>query len=481
MPLTILWFRRDLRCQYNPALEAACGTGNPLLPIYIFDPKSPDPAYPMGAAQRWWLHQSLESLTQQLSALGLRLRIFQGDPLEVIAKIAHAHPVSHLCWNQLYEPYERALDKKLAEEIPRVHLHPQRGNVLFDPAAILTKTGKPYGVFTPFWRTCLGQMKVVSASPAAAMVGRCPDTDIGNVPGETSLAALALKPKLPWAQGLSNFWTPGDGGARARLAKFVDEGLVLYQKRRDFPAAWGTSLLSPHLALGEISVHEILPHVLSRPGAGSDVFLQELGWREFSTYLLYHFPTFPTQSWNPRFQDFPWHIDQEKLVHWQKGMTGYPIVDAGMRQLWQTGWMHNRVRMIVASFLTKDLLIPWQTGAKWFWDTLVDADLGNNSNGWQWTAGCGVDAQPYFRIFNPILQGEKFDPHGLYVAQWVPELSGLPPAYIHKPWKAPASELARAKLNLGNTYPWPIVDHGQQRQKALHAYQQVKSVRQDRM
>ena len=295
-----------------------------------------------------------------------------------------------------------------------------------------------------------------------------------------ALSELGLLPTIPWDGGLQATWIPGEAGAQARLETLVAGPLKAYHDLRNLPDKPGTSMLSPHLRFGEISPRQVWHRVQIAlqqgeipSGTDSVTFLNEIGWREFAYHLLYHFPQTVDTPLNPAFEAFPWRHDPTGLKAWQKGLTGYPIVDAGMRQLWHTGWMHNRVRMIVASFLTKDLILPWQQGANWFWDTLVDADLASNTLGWQWAAGSGADAAPYFRIFNPITQGEKFDPDGHYVRRWVPELAAMPAKWIHKPWEAPAEVLSSARVRLGENYPGPMVDHAQARLAALAAYKEI--------
>jgi deoxyribodipyrimidine photo-lyase len=376
------------------------------------------------------------------------------------------------------EPSGAALEAELRDALAAGHaaLHSHRGALLFEPGAVMTKKNKPFQVFTPFWRACLKLPE-----PAAPLTIPANANFFAGPLASDDLADWALMPSEPdWAAGFTEFWTPGESGAHERLDAFLEESLAGYPERRDRPGLDATSGLSPYLHFGELSPRQVW-YVVSgamaaRPGMrrGGEAYLRQLGWREFSSYLLHHWPTLPAQPFRPEFGNFPWRDDSRALACWQQGRTGYPIVDAGMRQLWQTGWMHNRVRMVVASFLVKHLLIPWQDGAAWFWDTLVDADLANNAASWQWVAGSGADAAPYFRIFNPILQGKKFDPKGDYVRRWVPELAGLPAAHIHTPWDAPAELLAEAGLRIGTDYPAPIVDHAAARERALAAYAKIK-------
>jgi deoxyribodipyrimidine photo-lyase len=351
------------------------------------------------------------------------------------------------------------------------------GSLLFSPTQVETQQGGPYKVFTPFWRQCLAEPEPGEPLPPPAKLP-APST----WPSTLSLDDLDLEPALNWTEGLAEAWEPGEAGAGAELERFLDEALHAYATDRDRPDRRGTSRLSPYLHFGEISPrtiwHAVKEHAAVREGRGlvkgAESYLREVGWREFAHHLLHHFPDTVEEPLRPEFSDFPWADDEEALMAWQRGQTGFPIVDAGMRELWATGWMHNRVRMIVGSFLVKDLLIPWQEGARWFWDTLVDADLANNTLGWQWVAGCGADAAPYFRVFNPILQGKKYDPDGAYVSRWVPELAGLPVRWIHEPWNASAEILEEAGVELGSSYPHPLVDHGEARDRALEAYSLIK-------
>jgi deoxyribodipyrimidine photo-lyase len=349
--------------------------------------------------------------------------------------------------------------------------------LLFEPWTVANQEGKPFQVFTPFWRHCLGLNEPAPPQPA-------PDALPGPArrPKSEPLAAFELEPKIDWAAGLRAAWQPGEAGAQAALRCFLEAAFTGYAQQRNRPDLPGTSRLSPHLHFGEIGPRQVwhgLKAWAARRGMADAAwrgsqFLAEVGWREFAHHLLFHFPHTPTEPLRPEFARFPWRRHPEGLRAWQRGRTGYPIVDAGMRELWATGWMHNRVRMITASFLVKDLLVDWREGARWFWDTLVDADLASNTLGWQWTAGCGADAAPYFRIFNPVSQGEKFDPQGDYVRRWAPELAGLPAEWIHQPWAAPPEVLARAGVELGRHYPAPVVNHAIAREVALEAWAKIK-------
>lgn len=469
----IMWFRKDLRLYDNPALTQSAKT--PIIPLFILDDEDP---FKPGGASKWWLYKSLVSLQKSLNTYGLKLILRRGDPLKILQEIATSHKVSGLYWNRCYEPYVMTRDKKIKELFkPHIDCQSFNASLLAEPWTLKTQVDSPYQVFTPYWRAlkALGNFRTPLSLPVSLKGYHGPI--LSDV-----LENWNLHPTYPdWSQGLEKAWTPGEIEAQKSLSFFIENLIQTYHKNRDFPGEGGTSKLSPHLQWGEISPHQIWHSALSsRLGElheGEWTFLSELAWREFSYYLLYHFPDLPTKSLRKSFRDFPWINDQSALHTWQKGMTGFPIVDAGMRQLWDTGWMHNRVRMITASFLVKDLLIAWQAGASWFYDTLVDADLASNSASWQWVAGCGADAAPYFRIFNPVLQGQKFDPQGKYVRQWVPELGLLPDKYIHNPWEAPLNVLEAARIRLGHTYPVPIVDHKKARARALDAFKIVNSLK----
>ncbi|MCZ8122649.1 MAG: deoxyribodipyrimidine photo-lyase [Magnetospirillum sp.] len=461
----LVWFRQDLRLSDNPALREAIATGAPVVPVYILDDDAPG-VWRMGGASRWWLHHSLASLARDLGDLGLKLILRRGKSAACLDALIGETKAAGVHWNRCYEPFAVARDKTIKADLEARGLVAKsfNANLLFEPWTIVSKTGTPFRVFTPFWKACLA-----AEPPSAAVPAPKKASAPGAWPASDALDAWALLPTKPdWAGGFS-VWTPGEAGAQARLASFVATALSGYASSRDRPDIEATSRLSPHLHFGEIS-----PRQCFHAGASSTKFVAELGWREFSHHLLFQLPDLPETALRTEFRDFPWRENPAHLRAWRKGATGYPIVDAGMRELWQTGWMHNRVRMIAASFLVKHLLQPWRAGEDWFWDTLVDADLANNAASWQWVAGCGADAAPYFRIFNPMLQGAKFDPDGAYVRRFVPELARLPAEHIHTPWEAPADVLARAGVKLGVTYPNPIVDHGEARARALAAFQSLK-------
>ena len=377
-------------------------------------------------------------------------------------------------WNRLYDCEARACEDAVAVQW-KTHPH-FNGALLCEPWALTTKTGGDFRVFTPFWKALLHRGE---PAPPLAVPARLPAPD--RWPLSERLDDWMLRPTAPdWAAGLRAAWTPGEAAAAARLDAFLQEGVGAYDRRRDFPGIAGTSRLSPHLAFGELSPrqiwHRARTHAAAHPAHESDAasYLRQLAWPEFAYHLLYHFPDLPRRNWNARFDKFSWRTDDAALNAWQRGRTGYPVVDAAMRELWVTGWMHNRARMIVASFLVKDLLLPWQLGEAWFWDTLVDADPANNAAGWQWVAGSGADAAPYFRVFNPVTQGMKFDPMGTYIRRWLPELGKLPDSHLQRPWAASAELRRQTGVILGETYPRPLVDHRHARARALAVYTRIK-------
>lgn len=471
---TILWLRNDLRVEDHPALSHAVQSGDAVIPVFIWSPEQSGD-WPAGAASRWWLHASLEQLGTRLERLGSRLILRSGPADQVLVELAQTTGATRVVWNRRYEPAHVAADRQTWAALEGVGLEVASfdGALLFDPRDVRNKQGEPYRVFTPFWR-----FLQASSDPGARLPAPARMTAPETWPESVDLDTFGLLPRIDWAGGLRDSWTPGEAGALDQLERFLDEGIAEYAEGRDRPDHAGTSRLSPHLHFGEIAPRRIWREVRQRIGGRGEPYLRQLAWREFAHHLLFHFPATPTEPLRPEFARFPWRRDDQARARWSKGETGYPFVDAGMRELWHTGWMHNRVRMIVASFLVKDLLLPWQDGARWFWDTLVDADLANNTLGWQWTAGCGADAAPYFRVFNPVTQGRKFDPRGTYVRRWVPELRDVPDTWVHEPWTIPRDEGRRIGFVLGETYPAPMVDHATARDRALAAYDTVKSSKQ---
>ncbi|MCP5352872.1 MAG: deoxyribodipyrimidine photo-lyase [Chromatiales bacterium] len=461
----LVWFRRDLRRADNPALLAASDwareQGGRLLAVYIDDQPG---AWAEGAASRWWLHHSLAAFAASLNALGNGLHLRRGVALTELRSLIDAADIGAVFWNRLYEPelIERDRTIKSALRDAGVAVESFNGGLLNEPWELRTKSGGPYKVFTPFSKA---QREFIVAEPLPSPAALPPPPELTQ---GLALADLRLLPTLSWDAGFIETWKPGESSAMAMLDDFADGPVARYQAERDLPARPATSRLSAALHFGEISPRQAWHAAQSAQGEAAEPWLRQIQWREFAHHLLFHFPHTATEPLNPAYASFPWRDDYAAdLAAWQRGQTGIPIVDAGMRELWHTGWMHNRVRMLVASLLTKNLLIPWQEGARWFWDTLVDADLPNNTLGWQWTAGCGADAAPYFRIFNPVTQGEKFDPDGRYVRRWLPELKRLPDKWLHKPWQAPAEILRGSGVSLGASYPAPIVDLAESRQIAL--------------
>ena len=476
MSHALVWFRRDLRLSDNPALQAALDAGHVPVPVYIHAPDEEAPWAP-GAASRAWLRRSLAALDADLRARGSRLVIRRGDSLAEIEKLIAETRAEALHWNRLYEPASIARDTRIKQGLKSRGLAVESHNaaLLVEPWTVQTGQGDPYRVFTPFWKNARQRLSPARPAGAPARLPEPPANLLSLDIDDLGLAPPANEPR--WDEGFWEHWQPGEAGAAELLEAFLEGAATGYKEQRNFPDRIATSRLSPHLHFGEISPRAIVAQVLARdwPAAAKpDVehFLSELGWREFSHHLLFHFPHTAQENLNPRFEDFDWADPDPRLLEaWRRGRTGVPIVDAGMRELWATGWMHNRVRMVVASFLTKNLRYHWRHGADWFWDTLVDADLANNTQGWQWTAGTGADAAPYFRIFSPVAQAEKFDPAGKYVRRWLPELAKLPDAALAAPW-----EHADARARLAPDYPAkPIVDLRASREAALAAYSGPKT------
>ncbi len=479
----LVWWREDLRLTDNPALDAAAKSGRPIVSVYVLDRESPG-VRPMGEASSWWLHHSLVSLSQDLQQIGGGgVLVLRGRAREVIGEIVSALQVGEVFWNRRYAAAEHAVDEAIAMDLQAadVAVRTFNGILVHEPDEVLPKSGGYFHIYGPYWkavaarpdatRGLLPAPKQLSAATVDALA-------LGAVP----LEQVGLLPTIGWAEGLAATWRPGESNGHEALNRFVDAGLKAYETGRNDLAADGSSRLSPYLRHGEISPVQVVQAVRRAAGAKPhrDVvkFLQEVTWRDFTYNLLAHAPEITTDAYSARFKDFPWReLPAAELKAWQRGRTGYPIVDAGMRQLWNTGWMHNRVRMITASFLVKHLLADWKIGEDWFWDTLCDADPANNVVNWQWVAGCGPDAAPFFRIFNPVLQGEKFDPAGVYVKRFVPELGQLDKAWVHKPWEACDAVLSRAGVQLGTTYPRPIVDHAAARNRALDLFRSTRPAR----
>ena len=473
----ILWVRNDFRLNDNLALLEAARFAK-LIPIYIWDENDTNPWRP-GRASQWWLHQSISIFQKRLQDLGSNLLILKGSPDVELSRVAKESQASVVFWNRSYNPSEAkkiaSITKALKETSVAVETF--QGNLLCSPVELLKKDGSPYLVYTPFWRNFLTKytpQKIDKPSKLPAIPNEFKHS-------EHDVSALQLLPELSWHENFHKYWNPGEQEALKQTKSFLKKKIADYNSARDLPAINGTSKLSPYLHFGEIHPQRILWLVFEEFGDLENItdpnivqFCKEILWREFSYHLLNHFPKTPTHPLRESFKNFPWKKNKQLFNAWKRGQTGYPIVDAGMRQLWQTGWMHNRVRMITASFLVKHLGIPWQEGAKWFWDTLVDADLASNTQGWQWTAGCGADAQPFFRIFNPMTQGEKFDPEGSYVSNWCPELANIPPKWIYQPWTAPNEVLDKARVRIGDNYPHPIVDHKEARYEAILNYESMK-------
>ncbi len=443
---SVVWFRQDLRLADNPAIAAALQRGV-IVPVYLWAPEE-EGAWPPGAASRWWLAQSLRALQQDLEQRGSRLIVRRGPAAEELSRLAAECGASAIFWNRRYEPAAVARDREVKTRLRAEGLDAEscNGSLLFEPWTVATQKGEPFRVFTPFWRCCLAK-PVPPAAPDAPKRLAPPE----RWPHSLQVSDLELEPKIDWAAGFREVWQPGEKGAQQHLRRFLIEALPAYPEDRNKPGMIGTSRLSPHLHFGEIGPGQVWRAVYSVPGhkPAAEAHLRQIIWREFAYHLLYHFPKTVDEPMKPEFARFPWHSNAAHFKAWTKGRTGYPLVDAGMRELWHTGWMHNRVRLVTASFLVKHLLIGWQEGAAWFWDTLVDADLANNTLGWQWVAGCGADAAPYFRIFNPATQAAQFDPGREYIGRWVPEIDT-------------------------SRYPRPIVDHDEARRRALAALASLK-------
>jgi|TARA_B110000259_G_scaffold35206_1_gene39367 deoxyribodipyrimidine photo-lyase len=463
--IVIHWFRQDLRLTDNPALSEAAKNGF-LLPIYIYDEKNSGDQH-LGAASRWWLHNSLSELNKSLNG---KLSVFSGDPKIILSDLVDKHNVTAVYWNRCYEPWRIARDTQIKKELENrnIEIHSFNGSLLWEPWQTLKQDDTPYKVFTPFYKK-----RYLYSVPPREPIAAPAKLDLCDCKSDKlSISELGLKPTINWHDKFIPLWKVGEVGALERLSAFLEGELTNYKQGRDYPALKSVSRLSPHLHFGEVSPNQVwYASKFLESSDDQEHFLRELAWREFSYNLLYHFPALPTDNLQTNFDSFPWVENEESLRRWQEGKTGYPLVDAGMRELWQTGYMHNRVRMVVGSFLVKNLLLHWHHGERWFWDCLLDADLANNSASWQWVAGCGADAAPYFRVFNPTTQGQKFDADGEYTKRFVPELKAVPNKYLFNPWDAPEEVLNKAKVKLGTDYPNPIVDIKLSRLRAIEAYQ----------
>ncbi len=477
-PTTIVWYRLDLRTDDHLALDYAAQRGR-VVPAYIAEDHQESGSlqlqtFQMGGASKWWLHHSLLALSESLKELGSPLVLRGGDPVRELIKLCKECGADQVALHESTDPATQEFDDQLEIELEEAGIELVRfsADVLWPVGTVLTGAAKPYQVFTPFWnRAVTIQVDDPIPSPESLQ-------SPAKAPRTLDIDSLKLLHRVDWAAGFRERWEPGEHNAQESFQSFIDDMVDEYDQTRNQLSTQGWSQLSPCIHFGELSVRRMW-HTLTGSGdweknAGVSAYLRQLGWHDFAIHLLNHFPYTVDAPFRSQFEKFPWVTNDEHFTKWKQGMTGYPIVDAAMRNLWAEGWMPNRARMIVASFLCKDLLISWESGAEWFWDTLVDADLANNILGWQWTAGCGADAAPYFRVFNPVSQGEKFDPKGEYVRRWVPELAKLPDSIIHSPWEAPPLTLLEAGVTLGDDYPHPIVDHSKARLKALAALEKTK-------
>jgi len=477
-PVILAWFRQDLRIADNPMLAEAGQSGCSILPVYIHDPKAAGQWAP-GGASKWWLHHALQSLQKELQKTGLPFIIRSGDSLaqleEIIADLDdNGHAVEAVLAGRRYEPAAVEQDTAISDALAKndIRFDSFNSSLLIEPERVQNQSGQPFQVYTPFWK----HLRTLDLQPPVK-VESSRLTAPNHVPPGVEIDELSLLPDIGWDKAFPQVWNPTLAGASESLTTFVEDAVGRYRDQRDLPGVEGTSRLSPYLHFGQLSPRQVwaLVHAEGKQdGAGGQTFLKEVVWREFAFHLLHHYPDSPEVALKEAYRDFPWQPDESLLKAWQQGKTGYPLVDAGMRQLWKTGWMHNRVRMVAGSFLVKHLLQPWQDGAAWFWDTLVDADLASNTMGWQWVAGSGADAAPYFRIFNPILQSQKFDTKGKYIRRFVPELVDLPDEFIHQPWEAPDEVLQQANVRLGDNYPEPLIEHSRGRERALEALQANK-------
>ncbi len=472
----LVWFRKDLRLADNPCLEEALKAKKEIIPVFIWDREEGGEWSP-GAASRWWLHHALESLGKNIKQFGGSLILQTGKAEEILPALANRLKIDTLYFGRTYDPFSRATQHAVENAFCKeaIKIESFNASLLQEPWEIKNGSGKPFQVFTPYWRKC--RSGIYKETSNYSTKDLC---FIKSSAESLPIEKLGLLPDHGWSEKLSNHWEVSENAGHKLIRRTTEEVTRSYATARNIPSRDGTSRLSPYLAWGLVSPKQICEAVLASDNdggvRGENKYLVEIGWREFSYHLLYHFPQIPDQPLREKYAAFPWRNDPSQLSAWQFGNTGYPMVDAGMRQLYETGWMHNRVRMVVASFLVKHLLLSWQDGARWFWDTLVDADLASNTQGWQWAAGCGADAAPYFRIFNPITQGEKFDAKGEYTRKWIPSLKQLPGKWIFKPWEAPPDLLLISDVFLGNNYPHPCVDHKEGRTRALEALATLKQI-----
>jgi len=466
--INILWFRKDLRLMDNPALVEA-NLNAEIIPIFILDDTNPE-ENKMGAASRVWLYHSLKSLNISLQK---KINFYSGDPVKIISELINNYNINGVYWNRCYEPWEIRRDKKIKDllKIKKVKAKSFNGSLIREPWEVLKEDQTPYKVFTALYK------KAYLNSDIEVEVINEP-TKINystKIFSSNTLDTLKLLPNLSWVDNIIKHWQVGEKNAHLKMTEFFKKGIDDYKEGRNFPFKKNVSRLSPHIHFGEISPKQLWVKAKSiSSNKNTEHFVSEICWREFSYYLLYHFPNLPKDNLQKKFNNFPWKDNNYYFDSWKKGKTGYPIIDAGMRELYETGYMHNRVRMIVASFLVKNLLIHWHKGERWFWDCLFDADLANNSASWQWVAGSGADAAPYFRIFNPVTQGVKFDVDGQYTKQYVPELKDMPNKYLFSPWEAPDDVLNKANVVLGGNYPKPIIDIKESREKALYSFSLIK-------
>ncbi len=475
-PVAIMWFRTDLRIDDNPALRAAVESSDEIICAYVFAPEDEGPWAP-GDASRRWLARSLSALDAGLRERGSGLVLRSGPTVDALRELSAETGARSVFMGRRYEPLAARHDERVIGALREdgIAVRVFETALLHDPGSLLTGSGTPYKVFTPFFRAA---ERIGTPGPSGPGPRRIPGPL--RLPRSEPIEAVERRARTA-VPGLDASWSPGERGAKERLHAFLGSGLGTYAGERDRPDLESTSRFSPHLAFGEIDVRAVLAAAREAAEAderltrGADAFIRQLYWREFAYHLLHHFPHTAERPLRARFEIFPWSRDDAGLAAWQRAETGYPVIDAGMRELAETGWMHNRVRLLVASFLTKDLLLPWLEGVRWFWTSLVDADLADNTLGWQWVAGCGADAAPYFRVFNPVTQGERYDPDGAYVRRWLPELERLPARWVHRPWEAPADTLRAAGVRLGSTYPRPIVDHAEARKRAIALYDALRS------